>query len=116
MAGRDPGQAKHRQGREDEDGDAEHRRAGDDQVRLRPADRVAQRLDADPGVAPVGNGVERPVEGLEEPHVEDLHDDQQTEHRPDDAGQEASGGGGQHEGQGDDDEALEREPAGTRRA
>ena len=90
--------------------DAEHRCAGDGQIRLRAADRVAQRLDADPGVAPVGDGVERPVEGLEEPHVEDLHDHQQAEDRSDDAGQEAPSGGGQDERQGDDDEALEREP------
>ena len=34
VTGRDPGQAKHRQGREDEHGDDEHRRAGHDQVRL----------------------------------------------------------------------------------
>ena len=102
VAGRDPGQAKHRQGREDEYGDDEHRRAGDDQVRVRPTDRVAQRLDADPGVAPVGDGIERPVEGREEADVEDLHDHQQTENRSDDPGQDASSGGGQDEGQGDD--------------
>ena len=92
VAGRDPGQAKHRQRREDEHGDDEHRRAGDGQVRVRPADRVAQRLDADPGVAPVVDRVERPVEGREEADVEDLHDHQQAEHRPDDPGQEAPRG------------------------
>ncbi len=109
VAGSDPGQAKQGQGREHEHGDAEHRRSGDEQVRLRPADRVAQRLDGDAGVAPVGNRIERPVEGLEEPHVEDLHDDQQTEKRAGDTGQEAPRGGGQDESQGDRDEALERE-------
>ena len=108
--GRDTGQAKHRQGREDEDGDAEQRRTDDGQVRVRPTDRVAQRLDADPGVAPVTNGVERPVEGRKETEVEDLHEDQQTESRPDDPGQGTSRGGGQGEGQRDDDEALERDP------
>ena len=46
---------------------------------LRPSDRVAQRLDADPGVAPVVDGVERPVEGREEADVEDLHEHQQTQ-------------------------------------
>ena len=90
--------------------DAEHRGADDGQVRGRPADRVAHRLDPDPGVAPVADGVERPVEGREEAEVEDLHDHQQTESRPDDPGQEASSGGGQDEGQSDDDEALERDP------
>ena len=110
VAGRDPGQAQHRQGRDHEQGDAEHGRAGDDQIRFRVADRVAQRLDADAGVAPIGHGVERPVEGLEEPHVEDLHDDEQAEHRAQDAGQGASSPRGQHEGQGDDGEALERDP------
>ena len=110
VAGRDPGQAKHRQGREDEYGDDEHRRADDGQVRARPSDRVAQRLDADPGVAPVANGVERPVEGREEADVEDLHENQQTERRSDDPGQDASSGGGQGEGQGDEDDALERQP------
>ena len=108
VAGRDPGQSKHRQGREDEDGDAEQRRAGHEQVRLRTTDGVAQGLDADAGVAPVGNRVERPVEGLEEAHVEDLHDDQQAEQRPDDVRQEPSAVGGKHEGQGDHDEAFER--------
>ena len=44
---------------------------------LRSADRVAQRLDADAHVARVVDGVERPVEGREEPHVEDLHDHEQ---------------------------------------
>ena len=46
------------------------------------ADRVAQRLDADAGVAPVVDRVERPVEAREEPHVEQLHEHQQAEHRP----------------------------------
>ena len=110
MAGGDPGQAKHCQGREDEHRDAEHRRTDDEQVRLRPPDRVAQRLDADPGVAAVGDRVERPVEGLEEPHVEGLHDDHQTEDRSDDAGQEEPTPGRKNDGQGDEDEALERDP------
>ncbi len=40
MAGRDPGQARHRQGREHEDRDAEHNRDGDGQVRVpRPIER-----------------------------------------------------------------------------
>jgi hypothetical protein len=110
VAGRDPSQAKPRQGREDEYGDDEHRRAGHDQVRLPRTDRVAQRLDADPGVPPVGNGIERPVEGRVETHVEDFDDDQQTESRSDDPGQDASSRDGQGEGQGDEDDALEREP------
>ena len=67
VAGCDPGQAKHRQGREDEDGDDEHGRAGHDEVGVPRSDRVAQRLDADPGVPPVGNGIERAVESRVEP-------------------------------------------------
>jgi hypothetical protein len=110
VAGHDPCQAKHRQGREEEYGDDEHRRPGDGQVRVRPSDRVAQRLDADPGVAPVGNGVEWPVEGGEETYVEELHDDQKTESRSDDPGQDAPSGRWQAKGQGDDHDALEREP------
>ena len=62
----------------------------------RAADRVAQRLDADAECSPVLDRVERPVEGREEPEVEDLHDDQQAEHRPDDArpGRAEAGGAG----------------------
>ena len=72
-------------------GDAEQRRR-----RRRPgsrpsADRVAQRLDADGGVAPVVDGIERPVEGREEADVEELHEHQQAERRPDHPGQERAG-------------------------
>ena len=74
VAGRDAREAQQRQDREGEEPDEEHDDGGDGEVRARPADRVAQRLDADPHVARVGDGVERPVEGRDEPHVEDLHD------------------------------------------
>ena len=63
-----------------------------------------------PSVARVVDGVERPVEGREEPHVEDLHEHEHAEHRSDDHGQHAARGGGQQDGQGDDDEQLERQP------
>ena len=68
-----------------------------------------QRLAADPGVAQVLIGIERPVEGREEPHVEDLQDDHQSENRSGDPGQEASSGGGHDDDHGDEDETLERE-------
>ena len=110
VAGCDPGQAKHRQRREDEHADSEHDRSGDSQVRLCPADRVAQGLDADPRVAPVGDRVEGAVEGLEEPHVEDLHDHQEAQNRSGDARHEALRAGRQEEGQRDEEQALEREP------
>jgi hypothetical protein len=107
--GRNPGQAKHCQGRKDEDGSAEHSPADDGQVRARRADRIAQCLDPDPRVAPVADGVERPVEGREETEVEDLHDHNETKNRSNDPGEEASTGGGQGESQRDHDEALDRD-------
>ncbi len=67
--------------------DEDHDDGGDGDVRARPADRVAQRLDADPHVGRVGDGVERPVEGRDEPHVEELH---HHEHRQDCSGDPAS--------------------------
>ena len=109
VAGCDPGQAKHRQGREDEYGHDEHGRAGHDEVRVPRSDRVPQRLDPDAGVPPVGNGIERPVEGRVDAHVEDFHDHQQTENRADDPGQDAPALGGQGEGEGENGDALERE-------
>ena len=81
VAGRDPRHAQQRQDREGEERDDEHGRDGDDEVRARPADRVAQRLDADPRVARVVDGLERPVERREEPDVEDLHDHEHAQHR-----------------------------------
>ena len=77
---------------------------------LDAADRVAQRLDADPHVARVVDGLERPVERREEPDVEDLHEHEHAQHRSHDHGQHAARGGGQQGGHGDDDEQLEREP------
>ena len=71
---------------------------------------VAQRLDADPHVRRVGDGVERPVERRDEPHVQDLHDHEQRQHRPRDDGQHAARGGRQQHGQHEDDEQLERQP------
>ena len=59
---------------------------------VRPND-VAQRLDADGGVAPVVDGIERPVEGREEAEVEELHEHQQAERRPDHPGHDAPGAG-----------------------
>ena len=82
VAGRDPGQAEHGQGREDEREDGEQRHADQRQVRVRPTDRGPQRLDPDGGVPPVVDGVERPVEGGEEAEVEQLHDGQEAERRP----------------------------------
>ena len=88
----------------------EHDRDGHDEVRAPGADRVAQRLDADPHVARVVDGVERPVERGEEPDVEHLHEHEHAQHRARDHGQHAARGGGQQDGHGDDDEELEREP------
>ncbi len=113
VAGRDPGQAKHRQGREDEYADDEHGRAGHDEVGVPRSDRVAQRLDADPGVPPVGNGIERPVEGRVDAHVEDLHDHQQPENRSDDPGEYATTLGGQGEGQRENGDRLRAGVSGT---
>ncbi len=110
VSGRDPGEPQHRQRGEDEHGQAEHCGTDQGQVGPGPAEGVAQRLDADPGVGPVRDRVERPVERREEPDVEDLHQDQQTESEADQPGQDAPSGGGQDEGQGDDDDALDREP------
>ena len=109
MAGDDPVQAKHRERRQHERGDHRQRRPGEDQVRAGAADRLAQRLDPDVAIAPVLGGVERPVEGREEAVVEHLHDDQQADRRPHHPGQQAPGGSGQDEGQGDHDHTLERE-------
>ena len=109
MAGDDPVQAKHRERRQHERGDHRQRRSGEHQVRAGAADRLAQRLDPDVAIAPVLGGVERPVEGREEAVVEHLHDDQQANRRPHHPGQQAPGGGGQDQGQGDHDHTLERE-------
>ena len=74
------------------------------------ADRLAQRLDADPQVARVVEGPERPVERREEPDVEDLHEHEHAQDHSEDHDQRAARGGGQQDGHGDDDEELEREP------
>ena len=110
VAGRDPRHAQQRQDREGEERDDEQGRGGDDEVRARPADRVAQRLDADPQVTRVVEGPERPVERREEPDVEDLHEHEQAQDRSEKHGQHAARGGGQQGGHGDDDQELEREP------
>ena len=110
VAGRDPRHAQQREHRDGEERDDEHGRDRDGEVRARPADRVAQRLDADPQVARVVDGLERPVERGEEADVQDLHDDEDAQHRAGEHGQHAARGGGQQGGQGDDDEELEREP------
>ena len=104
VAGRDARHAQQRQDRDGEEPDEEHGRDRDGEVRARPADGVAQRLDADPRVARVVDGVERPVERREEPDVEHLHDNEHAEDRAQDHGQHAARGGGQQGGQGDDDE------------
>ena len=88
----------------------EHDRDGDGEVRARGADRVAQRLDADPDVAHVVDGAERPVERGEEPDVEHLHEHERAQQRAHDHGERAAPGGGQQHGSDDDDEELEREP------
>ena len=99
VAGRDAREAQQRQDREGEEPDEEHGDGGDGDVRARPADRVAQRLDADPHVARVRDGVERPVEGRDEPDVEDLHHREHRQHRSRDHGQHAARAGGQQNGQ-----------------
>ena len=106
VAGRDARQAQQCEERDDD----QHDDDGDGEIRARAADRVAQRLDADPRVARVGDGVERPVEGREEPHVEDLHEHERAQHRSHEHGQHAARGGGQQDGHGDDDEELEGKP------
>ena len=110
VAGRDPRHAQQRQERDGEEGDDEQPRDGDGDARARAADRVAQRLDPDPRVARVVDGIERPVERREEADVEDLHDDEQAQHHARDHGQHAARGGGQQHRERDDDEQLEREP------
>ena len=53
VAGRDPRHPQQRQDRDGEEREDEDGRGGGDEVRGRRADRVAQRLDADPHVARV---------------------------------------------------------------
>ena len=110
MAGRDPRHALHRQDLEGEERDDEHHRDGDGDVRARPADRVTQRLDADPHVPRVVDGLERPVERRVEPDVEELHEHEHAQQRAHDHGQHAARPGGQQGGHGDHDEELEGEP------
>ena len=76
----------------------------------RRADRLAQRLDADPQIARVVEGLERPVERREEPDVEDLHEYEHAQDHSQHDDQHAARGGGQQDGHGDDDQELEREP------
>ena len=90
--------------------DADEAYAGKDEVRSRPADRLAQRLGADRKVVPVLDRVERPVKRREEADVEQLDDEQDAERRSDHPGQEPAGGARQGECQHDDHEPLEREP------
>ena len=91
VAGRDPRDPQQRQHRQDEQRDDEHDRDGDGEVRARGADRVAQRLDADPDVAQVVDGAERPVERGEEPDVEHLHEHDHAQQRAHDHGEHARG-------------------------
>ena len=110
VAGRDPRHAQRRQDLEGEERDGEHHRDGDGDVRARAADRVTQRLDADPRVPRVVDWPERPVERREKPEVEDLHEHEHAQQRSHAHGQHAARGGGQQGGHGDDDEELEGEP------
>ena len=110
VAGRDPRHPQQRQDREGEERDDEHDRDGDDEVRARPTDRVTERLDADPHVARVVEGLERPVERREEPDVEDLHEHEHAQDGSRDHGQHAARGGRQQGRHGDDDEQLDGEP------
>ena len=107
VAGGDPRDAHQREHRDGEQPDEDHDDGGDGDVRARPADRVAQRLHADPHVGRVGDGVERPVEGRDEPHVEELHHHEQRKDCSGDAGQHAARPGRQQHGQHEDDEQLE---------
>ena len=110
VAGSDAGQVEHCQRGEDERGDAEQHGAGDRQVSIGAAEGVAHRLDADGGVAPVVDRIERAVKGDEEPEVEELRQRQQAEHRPYHPRDDAPGAGRQGDGQHDDDDPFEREP------
>ena len=109
VACRDPRDAQQRQHGQDEQGDDQHDRDDRDEVRARRADRVAQRLDADPHVAQVVDGAERPVERGEEPDVEHLHEHEHAQQRAHDDGEHAASGDGQQHRQYDDNEELERE-------
>ena len=60
--------------------------------------------------APVVDRVERTVEGDEEADVEELHQHQQAERRPDHPREDAPGAGGQDDGQQHDDDPFERKP------
>ena len=73
-------------------------------------DLVTDEVDRGSDVGPVGGGVERSAERLEEPHVEDLDDGEHAEDQPDEHGHRASGHGGQDEHERDHDERLERDP------
>ena len=110
VAGCDPCDAQQREHREGEQRGDQHDRDRDGEVCARAADRVAQGLDADARVARVGDRVEGPVEGGEEPHVEDLHEHEHAQHRAHHDGQHAARGRGQQHGQRDHDEQLEGEP------
>src|SRR5205807_6252037 len=67
------------------------------------------------GVARVLIGVERPVESGEETYVEDLQEDEESEHRPGDPGQDAPSFDRHDGGRGNEDETLKREPQECRR-
>jgi hypothetical protein len=110
VAGRDPRHAQQRQDREGEERDNQHGCDGNDEIRARSADCVAQRLDPDAHVARVVDGLERAVERREEPYVEDLHEHEHAQDHSRDHGQHAAWGRGQQGGQGHDDEELEGEP------
>jgi hypothetical protein len=110
MTGGDPGDTQQRQDRDGQDREYEDRRSSGDEVRGRRADRLAQRLDADPHVGRIVERPERPVERREEPDVEDLHEHEHAQDRSEGHDQHAARAGGQQGGQGDDDEKLEREP------
>ena len=109
MPGSHARDAQQRQHREREEPDEDHDDDGEGEVRARPADRVAQRLHADPHVGRVGDGVERAVERRDEPHVQDLHHHEQRQHRSGDDGQRAAWGGREQHRQHEDDEQLERQ-------
>ena len=70
-------------------------------------------LDERAGVAPVGDGVERPVERLAEPHVEDADHHGEREHHSSRDGEDhadASPPRRQHQDDGQEHQELERQP------
>jgi hypothetical protein len=98
---------RQRQQHEEHRGDGE----GTDDCGTGPAmaDRIAQHAHCRAEGAPVGDGVERPVQHVVEAHVEELHDGERPEADARDHAQHPSAPLGQHEGQAAENQAFDRD-------